>query len=128
MRTQWPHSNLDERDERRESGHVGEQRMRTRYLPAERHETLPALAMRAEIHIGAFAVVRNSSAGAARALANSLEVNRQTGWRDNKLCRPARDICSCLHFIGGYPATSNKRTNGLIRNNKDAAGCEQWGQ
>jgi hypothetical protein len=42
MRTQWPHSNLDERDERRESAQVVEQRMRTRYLPAERHETLPA--------------------------------------------------------------------------------------
>jgi hypothetical protein len=84
--------------------------------------------VRAEIHIDAFRRVTNSSAGAARALATSLEVNRETGWRDNKLCRRTRDICSCLHFIGGYPATSNKRTNGLIRNNNDAAGCGQWGR
>ena len=84
--------------------------------------------LRAENHIDAFGRVRNSSPRAARALATSLEVNRETGWRDNKLCRRARDICSCLHFIGGYPATSNKRTNGLIRNNKDAAGCGHWGR
>jgi hypothetical protein len=81
--------------------------------------------MRAEIHIAPGADVRNC---APRELATSLEVNRETGCRDNKLCRRARDIFSCLHFIGRYPATSNKRTNGLIRNNKGKAGCEQWGR
>jgi hypothetical protein len=87
-----------------------------------------AVATRAEIHSGAFDRVMNSSQRAARELATSLEVNRETGCGDNKLCRRGRDIFSCLHFIGGYPATSNKRTNGLIRNNKGKAGCEQWGR
>jgi len=86
------------------------------------------LALRAGSHIDAFGGVTNSSPRAARELATSLEVNRETGCRDNKLCRRVRDIFSCLHFIGGYPATSNKRTNGLIRNNKGKAGCQQWGR
>jgi len=88
----------------------------------------PPLHARAESHIAAIGCVRNFSERAARALATSLEVNRETGWRDNKLCRSTRDICSCLYFIGGYPATSKKRTNGLIRNNNDAAECGQWGR
>ncbi|HXJ53843.1 MAG TPA: hypothetical protein VNH16_20850, partial [Burkholderiales bacterium] len=70
-------------------------------------------ALRAGNHMDAFGSVTNSSPRAARELSSSLEVNRETGWRDNKLCLPMRDIFSCLHFIGGYPATSNKRTNGL---------------
>jgi len=86
------------------------------------------LALRAGSHIDAFGGVTNSSPRAARELATSLEVNRETGCRDNKLCLRMRDIFSCLHFIGGYPATSNKRTNGLIRNNKGKAGCQQWGR
>src|ERR1041384_1732840 len=85
-------------------------------------------ALRAGNHTDAFGSRAHSSPRAARELSSSLEVNRETGWRDNKLCLPMRDIFSCLHFIGGYPATSNKRTNGLIRNNQGKAGCQQWGR
>jgi hypothetical protein len=123
VKTQWPYSTLNHADLRRDARSLDERtHMRTRYRPAERP------AMRAENHIDVSGGVRNSSLHRARAPATSLEVNRETGWRDNKLCRRTRDICSCLHFIGGYPATSNKRTNGLIRNNKGAAECGKWGR
>jgi len=126
MKAQWPHAPLNYDDKRREPESRDENgRMRTRYRAAERME---AERLRAEIHVGAVGGVRNSSSRGVRALATSLEVNGETGWRDNKLCRRTRDICSCLYFIGGYPATSKKRTNGLIRNNNDAAGCGQWGR
>ena len=43
MKTQWPHAAMNHGDERRDTGPLDEQRrMRTRYQPAERHETLPA--------------------------------------------------------------------------------------
>src|SRR5262245_5987 len=83
-------------------------------------------AQRAEIHIDALGRVQNFSPRAARTLATSLEVSRRTGWRDNKLCRHPRDIFSCLHLIGRYPATSNKRNNGLIHNHNDGDDAGQW--
>ena len=128
MKTQWPHAAMNHGDERRDTGSLDERRrMRTRSSRCA-ISSFEAERLRVVVHIGAFGRVRNSSVGAPRDLATSLEVNRETGWRDNKLCRRPRDICSCLHFIGGYPASSNKRTNGLIRNNNDAAGCGQWGR
>jgi hypothetical protein len=118
MKTQWPHAIANQNVERSDTAPLDElRRMRTRC--AEIHGA--PLARRC----APWARVRNST---SRELATSLEVNRETGWRDNKLCLPMRDIFSCLHFIGGYPATSNKRTNGLIRNNKGKAGCQQWGR
>ena len=42
MKTQWPHGGLNQAGERREAPSATEQRMRTRYLPAERQDTLPA--------------------------------------------------------------------------------------
>jgi hypothetical protein len=42
MKTQWPHGRLNEADGRRDARSPGEQRMKTRYLPAERQESLPA--------------------------------------------------------------------------------------
>jgi hypothetical protein len=44
-----------------------------------------------------------------------------TGCADDKVCRPGRDFFSCVDVAGRYSATSNKCTNGLIRNNKDKA-------
>jgi hypothetical protein len=42
MRTQWPHARLTEGAERAEQVSPVQQRTRTRYLPLERHETLPS--------------------------------------------------------------------------------------
>ena len=43
MKTQWPHAGMNHEDRRRDTGSLDERRrMRTRYQPAERHETLPA--------------------------------------------------------------------------------------
>jgi hypothetical protein len=42
MRTQWPHARLTQDAERREESSPAAQRARTRYLPLERNETLPA--------------------------------------------------------------------------------------
>ena len=43
MKTQWPYAATNHEDMRRESGPLDEhRRMRTRYQPAERDETLPA--------------------------------------------------------------------------------------
>ncbi|MFL6573026.1 MAG: hypothetical protein ACJ8G4_14815 [Burkholderiales bacterium] len=43
MKTQWPYAPMNHGDERRDTGSIEEhRRMRTRYQPAERHETLPA--------------------------------------------------------------------------------------
>jgi len=43
MKTQWPYSTLNHADLRRDARSLDEHtRMRTRYQPAERHETLPA--------------------------------------------------------------------------------------
>jgi hypothetical protein len=42
MRTQWPHARLTEALERREPVSPVQQRTRTRYLPLERNDTLPA--------------------------------------------------------------------------------------
>ena len=43
MKTQWPHAPLNRVDRRRDTGSLDERRrMRTRYQPAERNETLPA--------------------------------------------------------------------------------------
>lgn len=43
MKTQWPYAAMDHGDKRRGTGSLDEHtRMRTRYQPAERHETLPA--------------------------------------------------------------------------------------
>ena len=43
MKMQWPHAAMNQADERRDTGSRDEhRRMRTRYQPAERHETLPA--------------------------------------------------------------------------------------
>jgi hypothetical protein len=44
-----------------------------------------------------------------------------SGRTDDKVCRPGRDFFSCVDIAGRYSATSNKCTNGLIRNNKDKA-------
>ena len=43
MKTQWPYATLNHEHDRRDAGSLDEQRrMRTRYQPAERNETLPA--------------------------------------------------------------------------------------
>ena len=42
MKTQWPHASLTEGAERNELSSPVQQRIRTRYLPIERNETLPA--------------------------------------------------------------------------------------
>lgn len=42
MKTQWPHARLTEVAERNELPSLVQQRIRTRYLPLERNETLPA--------------------------------------------------------------------------------------
>jgi len=43
MKTQWPYAAMDHEDQRRNTGSLDEhRRMRTRYRPAERDETLPA--------------------------------------------------------------------------------------
>jgi hypothetical protein len=43
MKTQWPYSTLNYADLRRDARSLDEHtRMRTRYQPAERNETLPA--------------------------------------------------------------------------------------
>jgi hypothetical protein len=42
MSTQWPHATLAEGAERTEQVPTVLQRTRTRYLPLERHETLPS--------------------------------------------------------------------------------------
>ena len=43
MKTQWPHARLtDSASERRDEVSPGQQRTRTRYLPLERDEPLPA--------------------------------------------------------------------------------------
>jgi len=125
MKTQWPHATANQNVERSGTLPSPAETTTTLSLRRVRGALRRSRAMRAEIHTAPGADVRNC---APRELATSLEVNRETGWRDNKLCRRARDIFSCLHFIGRYPATSNKRTNGLIRNNKGEAGCEQWGR
>src|SRR5689334_14701393 len=118
MTTQWPRATANQSVERLNKASLDE--LRGCWMRCAEIHGAP-LARRC----ASSARVRNFS---PRELATSLEVNRETGWRDNKLCRRVRDIFSCLHFIGGYPATSNKRTNGLIRNNKGKAGCEQWGR
>ena len=42
MKTHWPHAPLNRDEQRRDTGLLDEhRRMRTRYLPAERHEALP---------------------------------------------------------------------------------------
>src|SRR4051812_4784595 len=128
MKTRWPYAPLNDEDKRRATESLRREHDYA-FAQAGARETAAAMSkMRAVSHIDASASVTKFSVGTARALATSLEVNRETGWRDNKLCRRTRDICSCLHFIGGYPATSNKRTNGLIRNNNDTAECGHWGQ
>jgi hypothetical protein len=124
MKTQWPYATANQNVERSETL-PSPVEITTLALSRVRGAPGRSRATRAEIHTAPGADVRNC---APRGLATSLEVNRETGWRDNKLCRCGRDIFSCLHFVGGYPATSNKRTNGLIRNNKGKAGCEQWGR
>ncbi len=43
MKTKWPYAAMNNRDGRRDTGSLDEhRRMRTRYQPAERDETLPA--------------------------------------------------------------------------------------
>lgn len=43
MKTQWPYPTLELSDQRRDTSSPDERtRMRTRYQPAERNETLPA--------------------------------------------------------------------------------------
>lgn len=43
MKTQWPYATPNHGHERRDAGSLDERRrMRTRYQPAERNETLPA--------------------------------------------------------------------------------------
>jgi len=43
MKTQWPYAAMNHGDGCRDTGPLDEhRRMRTRYQPAERHETLPA--------------------------------------------------------------------------------------
>jgi hypothetical protein len=43
MKKQWPYPTLNHADRRRDTRSLDEHtRMRTRYQPAERHETLPA--------------------------------------------------------------------------------------
>jgi hypothetical protein len=43
MKKQWPYPTLNRADRRRDTRSLDEHtRMRTRYQPAERHETLPA--------------------------------------------------------------------------------------
>jgi hypothetical protein len=42
MRTQWPHAKLTEAVERPERVSPVQQRIRTRYLPLERNDSLPA--------------------------------------------------------------------------------------
>jgi hypothetical protein len=42
MKTHWPHSTLSESSERRDADAPTEHHLRTRYLPAERDQTLPA--------------------------------------------------------------------------------------
>ena len=42
MKTQWPYSGMNHEDKRRDTGSLDEhRRMRTRYQPSERDETLP---------------------------------------------------------------------------------------
>src|SRR5262249_15076038 len=82
MTRQWPHGQANQSMERLERAPLDELRP-----------------TRAEIHIGVFSRVRNSSPRAGRELATSLEMSRQTVRRDNKLSRRARDIFSCLSMV-----------------------------